>query len=80
MNNILKKLKFDSSKVDEKNQIIKIGEEYWELIKAINKWEWDIWYEMADIILSTCVLAEKMWIDIEKKLDEKIDIINKRKY
>ncbi len=65
---------------------MKITEEVWEFY---NELLWHVWFtrdwkkhsrdelekECADVILSTLLVAADLWIDIEKQLGEKMDIV-----
>jgi len=64
-----------------------VGELSWEVLKSIgrarkekldNISEEDLMWEFADSILSILVLAEQMWIDINKALKMKLKKIEKR--
>jgi NTP pyrophosphatase (non-canonical NTP hydrolase) len=40
----------------------------------------DLSHELADVVLVTMILAERLGIDIEEALKEKIEIVRKRAY
>ena len=42
--------------------------------------EQDLAHELADVMLVTMILAERLGIDIEEALKEKIEIVEKRTY
>jgi NTP pyrophosphatase (non-canonical NTP hydrolase) len=68
---------------------LKISEEVWEFHNEIL---WQVWFsriwkehsreelekECADVILSTLMVADDLWIDIEKILDKKLKIAFER--
>ena len=68
---------------------LKISEEVWEFHNEIL---WYVWFtragkehsrkelekECIDVLLSTMLVADDLWIDIEKVLEEKLKIVFKR--
>jgi len=62
-----------------------VGELYSEILINLNfTRKWKVWnnenlkMELADIIITTLVIADEFWIDIEEQIWKKIDIIYER--
>jgi len=70
---------------------VKLSEEVWELSSEVlislgrarqhkldNAWEENLEGEFADVIFTTLLLANKMWVDINKAIKNKLEKIEKR--
>jgi NTP pyrophosphatase (non-canonical NTP hydrolase) len=69
---------------------VKLSEEVWELSEQVMLWRWrqrdlkwtynpdDAWAEIADVIISTMMIAYELDIDVEEALEKKILSIKKK--
>ena len=56
---------------------------YWEIAEAFESYykdDWNIWEELADVVIYILWVSEILWIDLWKEIIKKIDINEVRKY
>ena len=56
---------------------------YWELAEAFEAYhrnKWDVWEELADVMIFVLWLSEILWIDLEDEIWRKMEINKNRVY